>query len=1147
MVRVDGGTPIHSSRDLDRPQTTLPSRWARLGRLALASWILLACPVTAESLVSTSFEPDPEWPTTAELPPGWEFRAVDGTPDVLARWEAGTARDGERSLSIAGPGSRGALLGPRCPVAPGDWIRSSVWVRSWRLDGSAYLGIVWYDEQGGVIDEVRSGPGSGAERWRRCALEAPAPPGSVTLRPFLALEGSGMVWFDELRVIRRSEPPVRLVSVTASGARQGERCPVTLSLQLPEPMRLPGIIALELVCLTDGSIAARAEFNTGLGDEEDLPPGAHALGPFQMDVDAYATPGPHYVRARLATMSLDTLGLDQGVFEVGTRSRAPVEGWRGRLTVAAPQTVAAGETVEVDAGLTLWPATDRPVFVAVGLESEGALYAAAELLLGIESQEGDSTRLAAKGLLGIPAALPPGAYSLVATATGEILDSPRAEQPIEVTGEGGGTRPLSWGRYVSAEGSSHFWRTSETGVLVWDGFPFMPTGVMVRTRYLEEYSLLDPQGNGDRWQEFESRTRALADAGIEDVYLVTGPRGLADVPTAAMQRVVDRFEELGFRYGIEIGGAMGDGYEGYLLGARWRLNECVAGRENAIALPPNQFQYGASALVTLYDEATGELVGARHAPITGDSVALAIEESEETKGRSYSLHVTPLVRVPPGVGAGDVANEGAFRARKRGVCDAIDALRFGDGLRFFMNPLSGDPGLPPASVLPAFPSTFARSFGAWLDAAYDGDIDMLRRCWGAEDVPSFETAGQLVPAAGPKTMLLVDAMSGAAYSFDPGDSAYWADLERFREEAQASALEDMVESVKSIVDVPILIEPAAGEIEAPLPGAEGGTFLRATRGSGLHNISRSARFGPDGVSIASPALPSDLTSLALAVRLAENRQQLRLPWLVATRLRPTAEDMAQGDTIDGLLSQALEWGVSGLYVRWGSDELGDGAAPDLTGYPQLLAAIGQARNTAWTRQAVTAPRLVYAYPPKLRAVAPDVPDERPTALDGAIASAPAVRMGDGRWLVPGSIFEPGPDKPFLVSLPVARRHPQAARELERWAAAWPDAEVWFLGPRRDLGEIPSLDSRFLNVWAACDYGSGQYQRLAEGEGLEFAPRGTLGYPALATRGSTRFFPVEGLDLSAALWLMGIPTPGRNATGDEGHPSVDDWRIEVDFD
>ena len=45
--------------------------------------------------------------------------------------------------------------------------------------------------------------------------------------------------------------------------------------------------------------------------------------------------------------------------------------------------------------------------------------------------------------------------------------------------------------------------------------------------------------------------------------------------------------------------------------------------------------------------------------------------------------------------------------------------------------------------------------------------------------------------------------------------------------------------------------------------------------------------------------------LALAVRLAENRQQLRLPWLVATRLRPTAEDMAQGDTIDGLLSHCL--------------------------------------------------------------------------------------------------------------------------------------------------------------------------------------------------------------------------------------------------
>lgn len=1136
MVQTDRGTAIHP-------------RYQIVVRLAsgVLLYVALVWPALADSLVSTSFEPDPQLPLLSEYPPGWEFRAVDGAPEVSGRWDVGTAREGERSLVISGPGPRGAFLGPRCAVSGGDWVRSSVWVRSWRLDGAAYLGILWFDGEGRVIDEVRSGPGTGAERWRRCALEAPAPPATVTLRPFLALEGAGMVWFDELRVIRRSKPPVTLADLTAPKAQQGGRCPITLSIDVREPIRMPSLVALELICITDGAVGAQGEFETALGGEDHLAPGSYAMGPFDLEIDPYATPGPYFVRARLGTMTLDSFGLEDGTVTVGMRSRRPVEGRRARLSVATSAPLVAGETVEVGVSMTVWPPISHPTFVAVGLEQDGALYAAAELLLRVDSQSDSSSDLSATGVLGLPADLASGTYLLTASATGQMLDCPTATRAVQVTGSGPGARPLSWGRYESAEGTSHFWRTTESGAMIWDGFPFMPTGVMVRTRYLDEYSRLDPKGNGERWREFAARTRALADAGIEDVYLVTGLRGLAGVPTEAMQRVVDRFEELGLRYGIEIGGTLGDGYEGYLLGTAWQLNECIPGRENAIALPPNQFMYGSSALVAIYDEATGELVGAQHARLEGNSVSLRIESTPETEGHSYSLHVTPLVRVPPGAGAGDVSNEGAFRGRKLAVCQAIEALRFGDGLRFLTNPLSGDPGLPPANVIPAFPSTFSLNLAQWLKTAYGGSVELLRHHWGVPGIPSFEVAGWLVPASGPEAVPLVDSRTGLAFPFDAAGSAYWADLECFRQDVQASALEDMVESVKSVVDVPVLIEPAAGELESVVADDGPTAVLRATRGSGLHNISLSPRFGHDGVAIAAPALPNDLTAAVHAVRLAENRQQARYPWLVATRIRPTADDLVRGNTIAETLAQVLHWGAAGFYVRWGSDEVGDRAAPDLVDYPHLLGTIAQARDWVWSQPGTDVPELLYAYPPRLRNLTPDALDQRPMALDGAIGSAPAVALAGGRWLVPGSVYDPGPDRVYVVSLPEARRRPEAARQLEKWATLWPDAEVWLLGPRRDLGEIPALDACYSSVWAPCEFGSGQYQRLANEPDLLPAPPGVPGHPVLTLRGQVRLFPVEGLGNETVLWVLGGTTPSPREVERSDPPLVDDWRIKVELD
>lgn len=1076
-----------------------------LGALVLLSAALQ--PVGADTLVDDSFEEDDLG--AALTPLDWTCAPLELGSDGVGQWARGMSHRGSRSLSIGQTAGRCAYLGPVNPVREGEWVRASAWASTWRCEIGASIGVMWYGERGRIITVAESEPKLSEGGWTRLRLEAPTPAGAKTVRPFLALAGSGMAWFDDVRVVTRPTAPIVVEEVNAGDARPGGRCSVSLTVRVSQPTVPVESIGLELVALRDARRVAQGSFPLASSDTV-LEAGLHRLGPFELQVDPYVPSGPCVLRVRWGDVVLDSVGLANGIVDVSPR-RPAVEGgghWAS-LELEGPAQVIAGERVPVSVTARVQPRLDSALIAAIELAQGRAVYAATEIVLAAlgDSSTGVATHCG-HGHLPVPAGVGAGDYTLRALLTGPFAEQPHAEVPCGVASLGSRGKPVGRGSYRSSAGAVHYWRIEPSGVLVWDGFPYMPVGGMIRTSYLNSYRSDDPAGNDQRWRVFEERTRVLAEAGVHDVYVVTSPRGLAGLPTEAVQRVVDRLEALGFRYGLEIGGPADAGFVGYRVGKAYSLGGITTTGEAVIPISDEPLPEGALALVALYDERTGQPVAAMRVPMLAKAVAIRVAEGVGRAGGTFVAYACPQVAVPPGIGSGNPADDTSFRVRRAAVAEALSSLAFGDGLRFLTNPLSGDAGMAPADVVPCFPSTFGRRFGDWLAQRYGGNIARLEQAWGLTEVPGFGVAGRLIPLCGPgPTIPLVEPDGGRMYLFDPGSSAYETDLEAFRQEIQAEALANITSSIKAIVDVPVLLEVEAGaELASRASDGEPlGAFLRQPRRTGRHLVVRDTVEGPDGITLSPPRLPPDVRDASIAVRLAENALSLRSPWLVATRVR-----MVLGSAD---LTDAARWGARGLFVCWLSDDTG--AEQDLFGNPTALSTVAAAGSDPASLLAHPGPGLLFAFPP--RAATPAGPrDDRPLALDGEAGQGAARSIRDGCWLVPAAVLaeEAGP---YVVSLSSARRYRLAAEEVDSALRSSSPPRMLYLGGRDDLGLVPSIDRFLASEPRACTFGSGEAQSYAPGTDL--LQQGEFGGGILATSGALTLFPVRGLRPADISWLL----------------------------
>lgn len=1104
--------------------------WVRAAVTVAA--LAAAYPALAGLTLSTSFElgnepPPPEGVKVPEpaIPSFWVGHALSRSADGSVGWEKAVGRKGARCLSVSSAGGNFGAVGPRIPTTEGAWVEVRAWIRTFQATGGAGVWILWLDAEGKLLGASRSqaiwnelpppddlGPGEGLAApkrdapWRLCAVEGQAPGGTAACQPALVTLAAGMAWFDDVQVREEQTAALTLREVQLGPIRPGEPCSVRFALAAADRFPIVSSVELSLVGRTSLRLIAHGQFPL------ETPRGVAAgepvrFGPFLLDVDRYAPPGEYALSVRCGVAVLEAQTLPGGSGRLLPPSGAVEGGPIPSLAMDVPGAARAGDPLRVSLSLRLDPPETAPRLAAVRLSRGGAVYAACEALL---SDDGAGW-LVADATLRPPAACESGEYLLEAFPLGPLGSPGLVSRPLVLSGEGEGTRPLSFGRYRSRAGSAHGWRTTESGSLVWDGLAWTPAGVALLPTVIARYSAEDPVGNEERWSAFEDVTRRLAERGISDVYLRTGVRGICDTPLDLLQRTVDRLEELGFSYGLEIGGGQPRSYSGHRLGGSWTLDGAEAGTDNAVEIFDPLVTGASSALVALFGAGDSRLpLQLMRVPLDGppgqpDAPILrqvGLRIPAETAGGPFHARVTPEAMVPPFSGPGDLGDEAEYRSRKSTVCRRLEELRFGEGLRFLTNPLATEVGPPLAEVLPGFPGGFPEAYAAWLRDRF-GEVEALRQAWAFAEQPepptTFASAARLVPLESPDgSWLMADPQGERYHVIAPARSSWLADLEAFRQESQASCLQDIAAAVKTLIDVPVLLAPDV------TVGTERRGLGASMLGTGLHMVGSGDSDGIDGVLLADPGGVDELAEPLLATRLEENRLASRAPWLLASC--PVGDPDAR--------ARLATWGARGGWLDLG--ECGAGAAVEA-----LLPASWQGRGLETVRERwldSTAPILIGAFPQRLRTPI-GVPDERPLALSGGFGPDAAIRLAEGVWLVPAARLSPLGSQITVVSLPNASRLGTAAAQLERYLAGSPGGVV-VVGSREDLGAVPTLDSLLTASFAPCPYGSGEAQVPSSSWTPDPAPSGQPGAPTLCRRGGLWLFPVRGLTRDDARWLLG---------------------------
>ncbi len=363
-------------------------------------------------------------------------------------------------------------------------------------------------------------------------------------------------------------------------------------------------------------------------------------------------------------------------------------------------------------------------------------------------------------------------------------------------------KPQATGVYQDSAGASHAWTVGQAHGLTWDGTPYLPVGAdFVPTTWTN----LPTDGN---WAKDKAALEGLKKAGIRDVLLSAGTRGLTHASPAAVQRVLDWLEANHFQYGIRIA----DTPDNPLVGTV--VKPAVYRNPSPPTNGPTRFGHipgltGAFyLLVSLQDKSIDESGTAR---VVGGDTA---EVNLKTQGNGDVLLLYPERAYAPTTPEGHLPDlwQGYDDYRDR-VLGFFRQVKLGPGFRFFLDPLTANIGFGGEvdSVIPTSDG-YRLEFQAWLNKRYNHNVDDLNRGWGIKqhDLPDFETAARCLPLwAGSRGVAAVyDPMKKVSFAVlnENGIGGHlWGDLAQFRLESVRGYMNSMADVLKrGVADVPVL-------------------------------------------------------------------------------------------------------------------------------------------------------------------------------------------------------------------------------------------------------------------------------------------------------------------------------------------------------
>lgn len=513
---------------------------------------------------------------------------------------------------------------------------------------------------------------------------------------------------------------------------------------------------------------------------------------------------------------------------------------------------------------------------------------------------------------------------------------------------------VSSGNYTDREGVTHPWKISAQHALVWEGVPYVPTGVVFHSRYVT----IDQ--TEENWQADVQSLELLKSRGITDLLLAAGAPISWTFPDA-WQKLLDYLDSNGFTYGLDLSDGPTEDVSGFLV------------RPNRYRLPnissDGDYSFGATDIVggvfALCSPRDGSIIRSGKIEVREGRMVASVTTG---RGSGYLLLVYPEVDMAgmenslPDVWSG-------FDSYRDRLLDFFSTIKPGKGLRLMHNPMTGSFG-PEGEFENIVPTSaaFRIEFEAWLASKYHSASNLCV-AWGitSRNVRSFEEAARLLPLwyAGKGSPTAFDRLTGVGHPVDVGPSTMWSDILQFRDLSVQKYMNTIADLLKRhVADVPVIYRARSMHR----------VYANGQQQGGFDGLSASAKGVGENLVLGEPAW-------ALAV--AEGTE--RTMWLTVNSTSPPESSYPSKAALHVDLEFLKEIGMKGVYVAGVQTprESRDGA--------DLLAALEQ---LDWLQE--------YAH--VLAEVADFVPTLVKYPAQGNVG-ARLSRLGEGAWWLP--TLQPG--------------------------------------------------------------------------------------------------------------------------------------------
>ncbi|MDI6827432.1 MAG: hypothetical protein QME62_02995, partial [Armatimonadota bacterium] len=649
-------------------------------------------------------------------------------------------------------------------------------------------------------------------------------------------------------------------------------------------------------------------------------------------------------------------------------------------------------------------------------------------------------------------------------------------------------KPSCSGVYVDRDGAKHTWSVNQAHTLIWDGKPYLPVGGMYCPPYTWEQ-------NEAGWELTKNQINLLKEKGVIDLYIHFSMA----CPPECLQRIIDYLDAKGFRYGIELADGPGPG-PGFLI-QHEGLNVVGITKSGKYSVEcPDSI----GGIYVLFDESNCKIIKAGWANVfeCEEPTGRTLDNGEaEVAGRKYlevevscpegqklCLYFTPKI-----MGGQPYFWDGGLEKYQKKLLNHFGKISFGKGFRFVVDPLQNEMNVS-HTFLPAS-REFAKQFARWLAAKYKTN-EKLNEAWAATNkIPDFETAGRLIPVrvitTGKTSCIgvLFDPETCQVYQTDAKLSQTWYDILDFSAERVAKYCNAVCRFFKQqFADVPIVFKHA-GPIAAYRINLEQAGF--------------------DGIGMEAYGVGETLVPMNAAVCWSEVEQSARNMWLLVTEFSQAAfenqlENIGHMDreSMYADMSALLGAGAKGIFV------FGLSFGPWSTGQFWMSEFMRDPRQLEWmatfrrimensSKLPDYRPTYYYRFPTQRTesfVFGPPVHDF--AGIDGdwtghtGSASRAIMRGPDGTWILP--TWSTSVDTPLIIAnLSDSPASLRFASELEKVIEEGKPL-LTYVGFRRDLGSIPSLDKYFTNK-IVTDVDGRRIQVLNPGPKSEILAKTAEGY------------------------------------------------------